>query len=467
VAQTTHVHIPPDIFTMMKVLERDWPSQLEALQQSGVPLNAQTTANADAILQNDYIGPVREMLNQKAILMFNADNPDDDSGSQIPSSSDGQQEFRGLSRESETLEFAGRQYVIPAHTSRNEGGGAIDEGGTIPVAGQQGYTDMMDSLRHNLWSIELTRFAIELSNRNEGAFLKLLEAETKGAVADCRKDINRQAYGNQTGTLAAVTADGANTVTVDTVQYLRINMRIDLINSTNDAVLASNRTISAINDTTKVVTYSGADVAGTTDHRLCRTGSWKKEIHGLGDLINNTGTIHGVDSSLAANKWHRSQVIDAGGFAFSEDQGQQMIDNIDVTGNSEVEFIVTTHGIVRRYSNQLKALKQFTDRQSVTLRGGFKALLFNEMPMLKDPDAPKGVMWFLNADALMWAYLPDGDRPGNWKWVDLDGAVLTRKADRTDAFEGYLAADHNLNAPKRQALGRMNNLEDDAAVSGS
>jgi hypothetical protein len=467
VAQTTSVHIPPDIFKMMKVLEREWPDRFEALHESGVPLNAQTTANADAILKNDYIGPVREMLNQKAILMFNADNPDDDSGSTVPSSTDGQLDFRGLARESENLEFAGRQYIIPAHTSRNEGGGAIDEGGVIPVAGQQGYTDMMDSLRHNLWSIELTRFAIRLSNRNEGAFLKLLESETKGAVADMRKDVNRQAYGNQTGALAAVTADGANTVTVDTVQYLRINQRIDFIDSTNDTVLGSNRTISAINDTTKVVTYSGADLTATTNHRLCRTGSWKKEIHGLGDLINNTGTLHGVDSSLAANKWHRAQVQDGGGFAFSEDTGQQLIDSVDTTGNSEVEFIITTHGIVRRYSNQLKALKQFTDRQSVTLRGGFKALLFNEMPMVKDPDAPKGVMWFLNSDALMWAYLPDGDKPGNWDWVDDDGAILTRKADRTDAFEGYLAADHNLNAPKRQALGRINNLEDDAAVSGA
>lgn len=465
-AQPTHVSLS-EIFELSKFLEAFWPDVFEALHRSEVPLNAQTTANADAILQNDYIGPVREMLNQKAILMFNADNSDDDSGSQVPSSTEGTQEFRGIARESENLEFAGRKYVIPAHTSRNEGGGAIDEGGTIPVAGQQGYTDLEDNLRHNLWSIELTRFAIRLSNRNVGAFLKLLESETKGAVTDLRKDVNRQAYGNQTGTLAAVTADGANTVTVDSVQYLRINMRIDLINSTNDAVLASNRTISAINDTTKVVTYSGADVAATTDHRLCRTGSWKKEIHGLGDLVNNTGTIHAVDSSLAANKWHRSQVQDAGGFAFSEDTGQQMIDNIDTAGNDEVEFIVTTHGIVRRYSNQLKALKQFTDRESVTLRGGFKALLFNEMPMIKDVDCPKGIMWFLNMDALMWAYLPEGDKPGNWGWVDDDGAVLTRKADRTDAFEGYLAADHNLNAPKRQALGRINNLEDDAAVSGA
>jgi hypothetical protein len=425
----------------------------------------QTTLNADAVLKNDYVGPVRETLNQKAVLMFNADTEDE--GSQIPASTGEGVTFRGLARESESLEFAGRQYIIPAHTSRNEGGGAIDEGGPIPVAGQQGWTDLSDNLRHILWSIELTRFAIRLSARNEGAFLRLLEAETKGAVKDMRKDVNRQAYGNQTGALAAVVADGANTATVDSVQYLRVNMRVDFVDVTNDTVLASNRTISAINDGTKVVTYSGADVTVTTNHRIARTGSWKKEINGLGKLIDNTGQVHGVDSSLAANKWHRSQVQSAGGAAFSEDLGQQMIDNIDVGGNDEVEFIITTHGIVRRYSNQLKALKQFTDRDSVRLRGGFKALLFNEMPMLKDPDAPKGIMWFLNADALMWAWLPNGKLPGDWDWVDDDGAILTRKADRTDAFEGYLAGDFNLNAPARNSLGRINDLEDDAAGSGS
>lgn len=425
---------------------------------------AQTTANADAVLKNYYLGPIREQLNQKAVLMFNADTEDE--GSKAPAST-GQVEFRGIARESENVEFAGRQWVIPAHTQRNEGLGAIAEGGTIPVAGQQGWTDLQDSLKHNLGSIELTRYAIRLSNRNEGAFLKLLEGETKGLVRDLRKDVNRQGYGNQTGALAAVTADGANTVTVDTVQYLRVGMRIDLIDSTNDGVLAANRTISAINATTKVVTYSGADVTATTNHRLCRTGSWKKEINGLGNIVSNTGTLHGVDSSLATNQWHKSVVQDAGGNAFAEDTGQQVVDTIDQTGNGEVEFLITTHGIVRRYSNQLKALKRFNDTNSVTLRGGFKALLFNEMPMIKDVDCPKGTMFFLNTEALMWVFLPDGDKPGNWDWVDDDGAILTRKADRSDAFEAYLAADHDLATTARNQLGKIINLDDDAAGTWS
>lgn len=416
---------------------------------------AQTTANADAVLKDYYLTPIREQLNQKAVLMFAS------SSGGAPDTSKGEKAaFRGISKDAEGVEFAGRQWVLPAHTSRNEGVGAIDEGGVIPVAGQQGWTDLKGTLRHNLGAIELTRFAIRLSNRNPGAFLRLLEAETKGLVNDIRKDVNRQGYGNQTGALAAVTADGANTVTVDSVQYLRIGMRIDLIDSTNDTVLASNRTISALNESTKVVTYSGADVTATTNHRLCRTGSWKKEINGLGNIINNTGTLEAVDSTQAANWWWKSVVQDAAGAAFSEDLGQQVVDSVGRSGNGEVELIITTRGIRRRYINQLKSQKRFNDAESVVLHGGFKAVMFNEMPLVYDDDCPKAKMIFLNTDAMMWVYL--GGTEG-WDWVDDDGAILTRKADRTDAFEAYMAADHDLATTARNQLGVINNLADDAA----
>jgi hypothetical protein len=422
---------------------------------------AQTTANADAVLKEFYLEPIREALNQKAVLMFAASDEED--GPSDTSESSKANGFRGLARESEDIEFAGKKWHQPAHTSRNEGVGAIGEFGTLPVAGQQGWTDLFDTLKHNVGVIELSRYAIKLSNQNEGAFLRLLEGETKGLVKDIRKDVNRQGYGNGTGALAAVTADGANTVTVDSVQYLRVNMRVDLIDVTNDTVFASNRTLTSVDGTTKIVTYSGADVTATTNHRLCRTGSWKKEINGLGNLIGNTGTVHGVDSTQAINSWHRSTIRAAGGAPFDEDTGQQVIDEVGDTTNSEVDFIITSSGIIRRYAAQLKSQKRFNDRQSVTLRGGFTALLFNDMPMIKDADCPKGSMFFINQDALAWVFLPNGSDPGKWDWVDEDGAILSRKADRTDGFEGYLAADHDLAAMERNQLGKITGLEDDAA----
>lgn len=414
----------------------------------------QTTANADAILKEYYLGAIREQLNNKRIIMFQ------DKGDGSPDNSKGETtSFKGIDRESEDVEFAGRQWNLPAHTSRNEGIGARAEGGTIPTPGRQGWVDLKDALRHNLGAISITRFALRLSEKSEGAFIKLLSGETKGMVNDISKDVCRQAYGNQTGALAACTADGANTATVDSVQYLRVGMVVDFVDVTNDTVLASARTISAINPTTKVVTYSGADATVTTNHRLCRTGSWKMEINGLAKLIGTTGTIHGIDSTAAGNEWHQSVVQDAAGAAFSEDTGQQVIDGVGSSGNGEVELILTTRGIRRRYVNTLKSQKRFTDKDSVVLRGGFKAIMFNEYPLTFDDDLPKGTMFFLNTEALMWVYL---DKKG-WDWVDDDGAVLTRMADRTDAFEAYLAADHDLGVAARNQQGKITSLADDAA----
>lgn len=417
---------------------------------------AQTTANADAVLKEYYLTPIREALNQRRILLYgtSATDPQGDSDEKDADVLD----FNGISKDADGVEFAGKRWVLPIHTNRNEGVGAIDEGGTIPTAGQQGWTDLLDTVRHNLGTIKLTRYAMKLSERNTGAFLKLLQAETEGMVNDISKDVNRQAYGNQTGALAACTADGSNTTTVDTLQYLRVGMYVDIINSTNDAVLASNRKITGINSSTKVVTYDGADVTTTTDHRLCRTGNWKKEIHGLASLVLDSGTVHGVDSTAAGNEWHKSVVVDAAGANFSEDSGQNLCDQVGANGNGDVELIITTRGIRRRYAATLKSQKRFNDAQAVTLRGGFKAILFNEMPLVFDDDCPKGSAYFLNLSGFLWVYLGE-----DFDWVDEDGAILSRSTDRSDSFEGYLAADHNLACVNRNRQGWYKNLADDTA----
>lgn len=438
---------------------------------------SQNTANADAVLKEYYLEPIREQLNQRCILMFAADDDDD---SKAPSSSGKSgagydMDWRGFTREAEGVEFNGREWVLPAHTQRNEGVGAIAEGGPIPNAGQQGWTDLKDKVRHNLGSIRISRYSMRLSEKKPGAFLRLLEAETKGMVKDIQKDVNRQGYGSQLGALAAVTADGSNTVTVDSVQYLRVNMVIDLVDfvGTPGTILASARTITAINPTTKVVTYSGSDATATTNHRLTRNGSYSNEINGLGNMIANTngpgtaaGILHGVDPSSAANSWWNSPVFDGGGNPFSEDQGQQLVDRVGSSGQGEVELILTTRGIRRRYVQQLKSQKRFTDDQSVVLRGGFKAILFNEMPMVFDDDCPKGTMWFLNPEAFMWVYLDasgEGGK-GGWDWVDDDGAILSRATDHTDNFDAYLAADHDFACVARNRNGKIINLADDAAT---
>jgi len=423
----------------------------------------QTTTTADAILQNYYLPVVREMLNQRAILLFGYTPAELDAGQGSMNAAAGEtMSYNGISRDGENIDFAGRQWIIALHTSRNESGTARAEGGTLPTPGQQGWADIQDKLRKLYKQIQLTGFAIELTERSVGAYVRLLEAETVGAVNDLRKDMNRQAFGDQRGTLCQITADGTNTVTVDNLQYLRVNMIVDIINQSTDAVLASQRTITAINTTTRVVTYNGADVtavAGT--HVLAVEGNWKQEINGLRNIVRSDLSqnfiLHGIDSSVAGNEYWQAKQADGGNATFDEDQGQLMLDRVGQEG-WETQMLLTTRGVRRRYVNTLKAQKRWNDANAGTLHGGFKYIDFNGFPMLFDDDCPKQYMFFLRPDDFLWVNLNGMD----FKWMNRDGAIL-RKVENPDqdAYKATLYKYSDLGVQRRRSQAVIYNLADD------
>jgi hypothetical protein len=423
----------------------------------------QTTAAADAILQNYYLPVVREMVNQRAVLLFGYTPAELDAGLGKANAIKGEtMDYRGISRDADQVQFAGRQWVIALHTTRNESGTARAEGGTLPGAGQQGWADLIDTIKKLYKQIQITGFSLEVSERSIGSYVRLLEAETTGAVNDLRKDMNRQAYGDQTGALAAITADGTNTFTVDNLQYLRVGMQIDLVNASTDAVLASARNITAINTSTRVVTYDGADVtavAGT--HVPVVQGNWKLEINGLrkitrSDLSQNY-TLHGINSSTAGNEYWQASQVDGLNAVFDEDKGQLLMDNLGAKG-WDTEMILTTRGVRRRYVNTLKAAKRFNDNQATYLHGGFKYIDYNGVPLLFDDDCPKQYMFFIRPDDFLWVNLNGND----FRWMQRDGAVL-RKVENPDldAYKATLYKYSDLGVQRRGSQGAMYNLADD------
>jgi hypothetical protein len=424
---------------------------------------AQTTTQADAILQNYYLPVVREMINQRAILLFGYSPAELDAGAGHHNATSGEtMDYRGISRDGDQVQFAGRQWVIAVHTSRNESGTARAEGGTLPTPGQQGWADLIDKVKKLYKQIQITGFALEVSERSIGSYVRLLEAETMGAVNDLRKDMNRQAFGDQRGTLCQITADGANTFTVDNLQYLRVGMFIDLINQSTDAVLATYRQITAINATTRVVTYSGADVAtvaGTTVP--CVEGNWKLEINGLRNItrsdLSQNFILHGIDSSTAGNEYWKAKQADGGNTTFDEDQGQLMMDQIGA-GGWDTDLIITTRGIRRRYVNTLKAQKRFNDASAGIMHGGFKYIDYNGQPLLFDDDCPKQHMFFIRPEDYLWINLNGND----FRWMNRDGAVL-RKVENPDqdAYKATLYKYSDLGIQRRLSQGVIYNLADD------
>ena len=423
----------------------------------------QTTTSADAILQNYYLPVVREMVNQRAILLFGYTPAELEAGAGTMNAANGEtMSYQGISKDADVVDFAGRQWVIALHITRNESGTARAEGSTLPTPGQQGWADILDKVRKEYKQIQLTGFSMEVTERNLGAYLRLLEAETVGAVNDLRKDMNRQAFGDQRGTLCQITADGSNTVTVDNLQYLRVGMYVDIVNQSTDAVLATRVQITAIATGTRVVTYSGSDVTAVPGtHVLAVEGNWKQEINGLRNIIRSDLSqnfiLHSIDASVAGNEYWKAKQADGGNTTFDEDAGQLLLDQIGAEG-WETQILLTTRGIRRRYVNTLKAMKRWNDALAGTMHGGFKYIDYNGFPLMFDDDCPKQYMFFLRPDDFLWVQLNGND----FRWMNRDGAIL-RKVENpdTDAYKATLYKYCDLGCFRRKTQGAIYNLADD------
>jgi hypothetical protein len=343
----------------------------------------QTLAAADAILKDLYVGPVVEQLNQKTYLIDQ------------------------IERDSTSIDHTGRRAIIPIHTGRNRGRGGRGDAGTIPVAGQQTWQDAIVKMTYQYISIEVSDAVIEASTSNEGAFLNILDAETKGAANDFRKDMNRQLYGTGDGLLATLTAEttAGTTLALDSVQYIQVGDPVDVVvkssGATSTGALAT--TVTARTPAEKKITIAATVTAGTT-FGVYIAGDRSNEVNGLRNIIAKNRTLHEINSETAGNGFWNGNIREAGTSESStavagESIFEQLIDDVGFSGNGEVEVILTSRGIRRRLADTYQSQKRFNDAQAVNIHGGYSAIMVNEVPVIADDDAPRGWAFGLNRES--------------------------------------------------------------------
>ena len=175
---------------------------------------ATTLTTLDAILKNQYIGPIRDQLNNSSVL------------------------YSRLEKNSDSV--VGKNFTIPLHYGRNEGVGARGEGTALPTAGNQAYKECIVPMRYQYGRIRLTGPTMKAARSNEGASIRAVDSEMRGLEKDMKASMNRQAFGDGTGLLATVAASGSSssTVVVDSTAKLRVGMPIDIIVKTTGAATA-------------------------------------------------------------------------------------------------------------------------------------------------------------------------------------------------------------------------------------
>lgn len=415
-------------------------------------------------MKTKFIGPIRDQLYSNQILLFGTRSRDE--GSDKSGLPNGSREFRGIQAMADGIDFVGNEFRIPLRTSRNQGVGSRAENATLPAPGNEGFQYITEPLRYHYGLYSITGQLLKASESQEGAFKQALKVETNGTTDALKRKMSIDAYGDGTGTLVYVRANAGPTTTIPvaTTVHFQVGEIVDVYDVSGSSYLAAARTVTAIDRPNRTLTISGANITVETGDRLIRassdstTGTPNNDdgavINGLDKIVQPTGSLHGIDGTTVA--YWRASRVDAAGAVVGDSLLRQLVDSIGFESGSDDEIcMITTRGIRNRYANTLTSMKRFNDAQSVTLRGGFKALMFDDhKPMVVDDHCPPSNLYALNTDALFWSQNSD------WEWMEEDGEVL-KWEPRFDRYIAILFKYSNLGTWARNRHGRIINADDD------
>lgn len=395
-----------------------------------------TLTAADAVLKEDYHGPIVEQLNNGNVLLAET--------------------------ETNTEDIVGRRFVTPLHMSRNSGVGARRERTTLPTAGSQGYKDIFGPVRSMYARIELSGQVIESMAKSRGAFIRALESEMDGAITDGKRDYCRQLWGESNGRLCGVNTVNSTTLTPsgirdDQLRALEEGFLIDIGTLASPTSIATGRSVTAVDYTARTFTISGAAVnvtagthfvfrsgAGGASDNSGNPGDGQAELTGIQTMVDDTAILHTLDP--ASNPRWKSKVLTnpAGAGtdrAISENLVNQAIMQTEIASGQVVNLLVGSDGVYRSYANLLTGLKRNMDE--FDLKGGYTAVRVGHAPqagrqgkklgLTWDRDCPNKRLYGLTTSDFNFMELLD------WEWMDKAGAILVQ-VDNEDAYTGTLKA---------------------------
>lgn len=424
-----------------------------------------TTSTFSNAMKTKFIGPIRDNLSSNKVLLFGLRSRDETNKQKDPQ---GARDWSGIQSSAEGIDFVGTEFRIPIRVSRNQGTGPRAENVPLMAAGNQGYLQITEPLKFYYGTFNITGQLLKASRSSEGAFKQALTAEMQGVTDDLKRHVNIHGYGDGTGSIATiVTGVASATQTLSTLIYIQGGETVDIYDVTGVTIRnAAALTVTSFNRSTRAVVFN-TSVTTTTGDIVVRASAdstssvpnndLNQALTGLAKIVKESGALHGLNPATAGQTIWKSSNVAAGGAIVGDNLLRQLTDSIGFESGSDEEVImITTRGIRNRYVNTLVSMKRFTNEQSMTLRGGFKAVMFDDTPIVIDDHCPKGVVYALNTKALFWSQMSD------WEWIDQDGDVL-KQVPGYDKYVAYIYKYMNMGTTARNRHGYISGADDDVA----
>lgn len=362
--------------------------------------------------------------------------------------------------ESRKQDLVGNQAVVPIHTNRSTGIGARAEGGTLPAAGYQSYNKAVYDLKYLYGRIQVTGPSLAKTKSEAGAFLEAYKSELDGIRRDLMLDLARQLYGTGDGKIATCgTTSGSTTVQLANSEALRKGyiypgMKIDIGTLSNPVLRVDAATVESVsiaNSTITIdssITTAGTDFVFRSDSVAASSVSY--ETTGLQQIVpTSAGSLGGINAATAGLEYW-DNLRDTTGGALTLDGLMQNWNRVQIAGGSPT-VMLTSFGIQRQFFNLLQSQVRYTE--PTTIRGGFKSLEFQGMPLMADRLAPFEKLYILDESHLKVF------SPADWDFLARDGQTVKWVQDK-DAFQSVLFRYLNIGAIRRNTQLVMSGLTD-------
>lgn len=363
---------------------------------------------------------------------------------------------------SQKLTFGGVQAQFAIHVGRNQGIGALSEFDDLPEAGQNSDAVASLFLKNHYGRVQGTGQVFKQVQSAPEAFVDWMKREVDTIKDSLQRDLNRQVYGDGTGTIATLTATAtaSATVTVDDSHWLEEGMYINVLTQgtlTNTTPTQGNSallTITAVDPTTNIITFSGGTVTAATGSVLVRASltrnNWKREWEGLGLIISTSSTLHGINPSTTT-KWKAGYVANSVG-TLTELAMTHLVQGIKQKGGNVTDFL-TTYGIANAYWNTLQGMRRY-DGGDVS-KGGVQVPVFQsvagDIPFTLDWSAPTGTIHAINTKEMFLHQAAD------WDWMNMTGSMWQQVPNK-DAYSATMFKYSNIGVTRRNSFGKLTGI---------
>lgn len=340
----------------------------------------------------------------------------------------------------------------------NESVGAINETEQFRTIDNEDYKQFVVTPKINVAPIQFSGLSAAATDGDDEAFVSAVIDGLEKAKERLLKDENRQFFGLGNGLLANVGGNAASNVTsftVDSAQYLRANMVIDIFNGATKTVDSKRISdVDKVNNIVYLATSLGAALI-TTDALVKENvrdsaPTDGKEMMGLRGIVDDSTDLTTFESiDATASRIWRGRRIDASSANLTSDLLQRLLDDVKILGGESPDMIVMHHKQRRKYLDIVVPQKRYNEQ---SMDAGSGKLSFNGIDLFLDEDCQQSTVYALTKKHLQ-KYELKGLHMGNH-----DGSDTYLRQANFDVFQAYWRHYSNFGTDKRNAHGKIVSL---------